>query len=237
MIFPFAKLIVLLIIVFFCLSIPISKLVSTDMIFPTTLNLFCFDSQMNDLFFSDNIKRLVQNYRIGYLRLMQYQLARNNTEEVKILVKQLNDYFPNDVLPMDPWLGFELIDKIYKPIEDIENIEDQIGKGAIIDMKFSYWYISQIYASHNKMDKAKIYQQKSIDIIDEIAKQITSSNDKNSFINAEYYHNKIKQDISTIEEIKKEADTPSIFAFCPSCGFKNENLFAFCPSCGNDLKQ
>lgn len=121
--------------------------------------------------------------------------------------------------------------------QDIESIEDQIGKGAIIDMKFSYWYISQIYASHNKMDKAKIYQQKSIDIIDEIAKQITSSNDKNSFINAEYYHNKIKQDISTIEEIKKDDDTTSIFAFCPSCGFKNENLFAFCPSCGNDLKQ
>ena len=72
-----------------------------------------------EIIFSDNIKRLVQNYRIGYLRLMQYQLERNNIEEVKILVKQLNDYFSNDVLPMDPWLGFELIDKIYNP-SDVE---------------------------------------------------------------------------------------------------------------------
>jgi len=76
-----------------------------------------------EILFSDNIKRLVQNYRIGYLRLMQYQLKRNNIEEVEVLVKQLNDYFSNDVLPMDPWLGFELIDKIYNPIEDFKNIE------------------------------------------------------------------------------------------------------------------
>ena len=36
---------------------------------------------------------------------------------------RLNDYFPNHVLPMDPWLGFELIDKIYSPIKDFKNIE------------------------------------------------------------------------------------------------------------------
>ena len=78
----------------------------------------------SQIFFSDNIKRLVQNYRIGYLRLMQYQLARNNIEEVEILVKQLNDYFPNEVLPMDPWLGFELIDKIYTPLWSERTLKD-----------------------------------------------------------------------------------------------------------------
>ena len=46
-----------------------------------------------------------------------------------------------------------------------------------------------------------------------------------------------------MEDIETEdiADDPepitSVFAFCPSCGFKNENNFSFCPSCGNDLKQ
>ena len=44
--------------------------------------------------FSDNIKRLVQNYRIGYLRLMQYQIDRNNSKEVELLINRLNDYFP-----------------------------------------------------------------------------------------------------------------------------------------------
>ena len=75
----------------------------------------------HDMFFSGNIKRLVQNYRIGYLRMMQYQLAQNNLEEVNALSRQLNDYFPNDVLPIDPWLGFEILDKIFKPLNDIDN--------------------------------------------------------------------------------------------------------------------
>ena len=48
----------------------------------------------------------------------------------------------------------------------------------------------------------------------------------------------IKKDESVTVDETPLADTPtSVFAFCPSCGFKNENSFAFCPSCGNDLKQ
>ena len=70
-----------------------------------------------DIYFSDNIKRLVQNYRIGYLRLMQNQIIENNLKEAELLVNQMLEYFPNDVLPIDPWLGFEIIDKIYKPLE------------------------------------------------------------------------------------------------------------------------
>ncbi len=38
-------------------------------------------------------------------------------------------------------------------------------------------------------------------------------------------------------ETEKKPETPSVYTFCPGCGFKNENSFAFCPSCGNDLKQ
>jgi len=34
---------------------------------------------------------------------------------------------------------------------------------------------------------------------------------------------------------EKPLETASVFAFCPGCGFKNENKFAFCPSCGQDL--
>ena len=40
------------------------------------------------------------------------------------------------------------------------------------------------------------------------------------------------------DEDKEESinsDEPSIFKFCPSCGFNNENLFKFCPGCGNSL--
>ena len=92
------------------------------------IGIYRYRNLNNDkIFFSDNIKRLVQNYRIGYLRLMQHQLNENNFDEVSILSKQLNEYFPISVLPMDPWLGFELIDKIYIPLQDLDNIELMIS--------------------------------------------------------------------------------------------------------------
>ena len=28
---------------------------------------------------------------------------------------------------------------------------------------------------------------------------------------------------------------PTIYKFCPSCGFNNEKSFKFCPGCGNSL--
>jgi len=93
----------------------------------------------SDMFFSDNIKRLVQNYRIGYLRMMQHQLKQNNLDQVNILINQLNNYFPNDVLPIDPWLGFEMIDKVFKPLNDTDNqkkmIEALLTLNADINVK------------------------------------------------------------------------------------------------------
>ena len=56
---------------------------------------------------------------------MQYQIDRNNIKEVELLIKRLNDYFV-ETLPMDPWLGFELMDKIYEPTNNYIEIEKMI---------------------------------------------------------------------------------------------------------------
>ena len=69
-----------------------------------------------DIHFSDNIKRLVQNYRIAYLRMAQEKLKNKEYEELKELNANMLSYFPNDILPIDPWLGFEFIDKIYRMV-------------------------------------------------------------------------------------------------------------------------
>ena len=80
-----------------------------------------------NIFYNSNIIRILQNYRIGYLRLMEDQLKKNNISEVKLLIKQFNDYFPINNIPMDPWLGFELIDKIYSPVNDLENQKQMLN--------------------------------------------------------------------------------------------------------------
>ena len=142
-----------------------------------------------DLFFSDNIKRLVQNYRIGYLRLMQYQLSRNNIEEVKILINQLNHYFPNQVLPMDPWLGFELIDKIYSSVNDTDNIESMIKHLMDVNSDINIKLIGilkthDIFKSGEKTDvfigdyliKKYTEPKHKIALLDELTRKINHSN-------------------------------------------------------------
>jgi len=86
------------------------------------------DTIKNIVDYNNAISENIGIYRYSNLNdtMMQYQLKRNNIEEVKILVNQLNNYFPNNVLPMDPWLGFEMIDKVYNPIGDLDNIESMI---------------------------------------------------------------------------------------------------------------
>jgi len=100
----------------------------------------------SDMFFSDNIKRLVQNYRIGYLRMMQYQLQQNNLDQVAILINQFNGYFPNAVLPIDPWLGFEMIDKIFKPLNDTESQKKMLASLITLDADVNVKLIAVIRA-------------------------------------------------------------------------------------------
>ena len=60
-------------------------------------------------------------------------------DQLNILINQFNDYFPNEVLPIDPWLGFEIIDKIFKPLNDTENqkkmIASLVGLNADVNVK------------------------------------------------------------------------------------------------------
>ena len=89
-------------------------------------------------------------------------------------------------------------------------------------------------------DKAKEYQNKAIKIIENSANIISKEKDKEIFISKEYFNKIIQEEIkeaSSENKKPKVESKPAVFAFCPSCGFKNENNFAFCPSCGNDLKQ
>ena len=45
----------------------------------------------------------------------------------------------------------------------------------------------------------------------------------------------IMTDDSFEEKLSLKLSRLNIFAFCPSCGFNNENKFKFCPQCGGNL--
>ena len=128
-----------------------------------------------------------------------------------------------------------------------KNIEEEFDFDNITgdfqtDIQLSYWYTAKYFSLNDQIDKAKIYQDKAVEIINKSAEKISNKKDREIFINNEYFNKLIQEDLAkqqpaTIEKKPPEDAPPSVFAFCPSCGFKNENSFGFCPSCGNDLKQ
>ena len=69
----------------------------------------------NNIYFNDNIQRLVQNYRIGFIRLAQNNIKKGNYLEAEKLISMMDEYFPQDMLNIEPGLVVLISDSIYGP--------------------------------------------------------------------------------------------------------------------------
>ena len=67
----------------------------------------------NNIYFNDNIQRLVQNYRIGFIRLAQSDIKNGNYSEAEKLISMMDEYFPQDMLNIEPGLVVLISDSIY----------------------------------------------------------------------------------------------------------------------------
>ena len=81
-------------------------------------------TNLNDtsIYYSGNIQRLVQNYRIGFIRLAQEELLKaspNNTNNAEDLIDVMNKYFPENRLPMEPGIALLISDSIYAKTKNI----------------------------------------------------------------------------------------------------------------------
>ena len=75
-------------------------------------------TNLNDtsIYYSDNIQRLVQNYRIGFIRLAQEELRserENKNNNAEKLIDLMNEYFPTKRLPIEPGVALLISDSIY----------------------------------------------------------------------------------------------------------------------------
>ena len=78
-----------------------------------------------DIYFSNNILRLVQNYRSGFLQLGLEKLYSKNRDNNKVLelLKNMDSYFPPDIIPInDVQLDIQ-IGRIYSEAGDKENLK------------------------------------------------------------------------------------------------------------------
>jgi hypothetical protein len=57
-----------------------------------------------NVYYDDNVQRMVSNYRFNYIRLADYQLRfRNNTAEARHILGQMEKTMPLEVFPVDEW--------------------------------------------------------------------------------------------------------------------------------------
>ena len=87
-------------------------------------------TNLNDssVFYNNNIKRLVQNYRYGFITLAQANIQSNKAyDEIEIqeLLHKMNEYFPEYNFPLEPSQNLLLAETIYQPIGD-ENSYNKI---------------------------------------------------------------------------------------------------------------
>jgi len=85
----------------------------------------------SNIYYNDNIKRLVQNYRFGIIHLIQDNISEKNTinlEEIESLLEAMNVFFPEEHLPLEPAQELLLLETVYSPIGDNLKVEKIINK-------------------------------------------------------------------------------------------------------------
>ncbi len=118
------------------------------------------------VYFNDNIHRLIQNYRSAFLQLSinnVYSSRSDKQERTLGLLKQMDRYFPPEILPLRN-IDLELqIARLYKEAGDVDEYVDRLEKlrnspNITIENLF---YIGQLYAQDlGETEKAiSIYEE------------------------------------------------------------------------------
>jgi tetratricopeptide (TPR) repeat protein len=58
----------------------------------------------SDVYYDENVQRMVQNYRFNFMKLAQYEMnTKNDREKAKRIFNQMEETIPLDVIPMQDW--------------------------------------------------------------------------------------------------------------------------------------
>ena len=107
-----------------------------------------------DIYFNNNIVRLVQNYRSGFLQLSLEKLYSSNRDNNKVLeiLQNMDAYFPPDIIPIHDYQLDIQIGRIYSEAGDKENLKKRLSNiknKPDLDLQTNF-YIAQIYVNDLK---------------------------------------------------------------------------------------
>ena len=124
----------------------------------------------NDVYFSSNIQRLVQNYRSGFLQLALedlYSSDENGKTRSLSLLHNMDDYFPPNIIPVsEPELDIQ-IGRIYTQAGEPEELRKRLKvleSREGMDLE-TYFYIAQVYVNelNSTEDAIRLYSNMKLD--------------------------------------------------------------------------
>lgn len=155
--------------------------------------------------------------------------------KMEIQLKKIND---SSIQPLLLSMKYfvDILNGNYK-IEEINSFHNTVKENNNPTDEYVNWYLARSYKILNEDELAKSLQDKAKNTINTLAEKISDEKDRKYYHDI-YFHKRIMEELEDGRtKTEENPETPSLFGFCPACGFKNENSFVFCPSCGNDLKQ
>tara|TARA_Y100000994_G_C15501915_1_gene363865 strand:- start:237 stop:692 length:456 start_codon:yes stop_codon:yes gene_type:complete len=128
-------------------------------------------------------------------------------------------------------------------LDEIKTLHQDKHKGREL------WWLSQAYYLIKSYKRSQECQKLAQDELYRKADRIRDEKIKQDYLELPPLHKEIFmkiEDVPLVNDIthKEEKDDeitviaeaqPTIYKFCPSCGFNNEKSFKFCPGCGNSL--
>ena len=108
------------------------------------------------------------------------------------------------------------------------------------------WWLAQAYYLAKDFKRSQECQKLAQDELYRKAGRIRDEKIKKDYLELPPLHKEIFMKMEDVDLVNikdnlveendlSKTDEASIYKFCPSCGFNNENLFKFCPSCGSPL--
>ena len=125
-------------------------------------------------------------------------------------------------------------------LDEIKTLHQDKHKGREL------WWLAQAYYLIKDFKKSQECQKLAQEELYRKADRIRDEKIKKDYLELPPLHKEIfmkMEDVELINDQKSKdnfadenlKDKLTIYKFCPSCGFNNENSFKFCPACGNSL--
>jgi len=137
--------------------------ISPERLHSTLFEVFRYRNLNNpDVYYNDNIKGLLQNYRAAFLRLASYYAELDDKEKLQQVLDKVDEVLPESIIPIPDHRASLHVGQLYRASGRIEAFETRVKKLIEDHPDFSdaYRNLLHLYQTENRYEDAADLLQK-----------------------------------------------------------------------------